>query len=149
MREQECLRCKQDREILLQEERSRASLRRARSASGLTLLREASDREFVVKPKVCLTHPSTAVPLLGNQHSLKAFVWAKSDSTVFAWIGFLQVQSFGTVQQSFDPLSNMLTKTTTALVLCCCHLGMFKSKLKALFGFGLHDRGEGPEITKR
>ena len=34
-----------------------------------------------------------AVPLLGNQHSLKAFVWAKSDSTVFAWIGFLQVQS--------------------------------------------------------
>ena len=86
----------------MQEERSRASLRRARSASGLTLLREASDREFVVKPKVCLTHPSTAVPLLGNQHSLKAFVWAKSDSTVFAWIGFLQVQSFGTVQQSFD-----------------------------------------------
>ena len=53
MREQECLRCQQDREILLQEERSRASLRRARSASGLTLLREASDREFVV-PKVCL-----------------------------------------------------------------------------------------------
>ena len=45
-----------------------------------------------------------AVPLLGNQHSLKAFVWAKSDSTVFAWIGFLQVQSFGTLQQSFDPL---------------------------------------------
>jgi len=48
MREQECLRCQQDREILLQEERSRASLRRARSASGLTLLREASDRELVV-----------------------------------------------------------------------------------------------------
>ena len=54
MREQECLRCQQDREILLQEERSRASLRRARSASGLTLLREASDREFVVPTKVCL-----------------------------------------------------------------------------------------------
>ena len=53
MREQECLRCQQDREILLQEERSRASLRRARSASGLTLLREASDRELLV-PKVCL-----------------------------------------------------------------------------------------------
>ena len=76
MREQECLRCQQDREILLQEERSRASLRRARSASGLTLLREASDREFVV-PKVCLISAAIVwlLPLHGNQRSLKAFVW--------------------------------------------------------------------------
>ena len=49
MREQECLRCQHDRQMLVHEdERSKASLRRARSASGLTLLREATDREFVV-----------------------------------------------------------------------------------------------------
>ena len=49
MREQECLRCQHDRQMLVHEdERSKASLRRARSASGLTLLREATDREFMV-----------------------------------------------------------------------------------------------------
>ena len=108
MREQECLRCQQDREILLQEERSRASLRRARSASGLTLLREAPDREFVVPTKVCLisVRPKYGSDSARQPPLSQSFCLGSHEPKVTAQYlhGYNQVQ-----QHIFNPVSSSVT----------------------------------------